>query len=85
MSQCERCQGEGQVITYRGEPLWMGPTLGRARILDIAAGRHAAELRACTEPAKAMRLLLDSKSRWSSFLPTTCPDCGGTGDIREAA
>jgi hypothetical protein len=77
VSDCDRCQGEGLVITYRGQPLWLGPTLGRQRIEEIARMPRIAMFKACAEPKRAMRLLLDCKGNRLAFMPMTCPDCKG--------
>lgn len=65
------------VITYRGQPLWLGPTLGRQRIEEIARAQPIDLFKACTEPKKAMRLLIDCKGNIGAFLPARCPDCKG--------
>jgi len=73
---CERCQNEGFVITYKGKPLWMGPTMGAKRLLEIARGDHMEVLRSCEEHKKAMQLYLAAKFGLNdAFEPVLCPDC----------
>ena len=80
---CARCQGEGQVVTYGGRPLWLGVTLGRDRIREITRGEHRETMMRFVDTCSAddrrrvLRLLRDCQTDIKAFLPTTCPDCEG--------
>ena len=80
---CERCQGDGLVITYDGKPLWIGTNLGRERIREIARGQHNAamghlvDVGSPDDRRRVLKLLRDCQGNLKAFLPVTCPDCSG--------
>lgn len=78
-NMCERCQGKGQVMAYRGIPTWINPIDGRGRVMEIARGAHSDVLSSCRDRSAAARLLFDAKTRSGSFTAATCPDCRGRG------
>ncbi len=75
--KCERCDGEGKVITYERRPLFCGPTRGLEVLRAIRRGEHDREL--ARFPFAHLRLLFAAKARPEAFQPTACPDCAGTG------
>jgi hypothetical protein len=79
--RCDRCNGEGMVITYDGRPLWMDPIAGRQRLREIARGDFDALRRQCTDVEAANKLFAHAKLSTFKFMPTTCPDCNGKGSI----